>query len=137
MPCRVFFYLSSLFLSCDFFSFSLPSIIPHYCIVPFSHSLAAYDALLIGLNKLELNKEALKNDLDQNWAVVAEAIQTILRREGYPKPYEALKELTRTGTKITQNEIINFINSLYLKSSVKDELRKITPFNYTGMTEIK
>ncbi|WP_234736203.1 adenylosuccinate lyase [Tellurirhabdus bombi] len=101
--------------------------------VPFAHSVIALKALLKGLNKLELNEAALKADLNENWAVVAEAIQTILRREGYPKPYEALKDLTRTNEKITEQTIQRFINDLNVEESVKEELRKITPFNYTGL----
>lgn len=102
--------------------------------VPFSHFYIALDALNKGLNKLLLNKEALHYDLENNYAVVAEAIQTILRREGYPKPYEALKELTRTGDKINKKTIDAFIDGLEVSYSVKKELRKITPHNYTGMS---
>ena len=86
-----------------------------------------------GLGKLLLNKDALERDLEHNWAVVAEAIQTILRREGYPKPYEALKELTRTNEAITAKSIENFINGLSVTESVKEELKKITPQTYTGV----
>lgn len=100
--------------------------------VPIGHSILAFNALLKGLNKLIVNEEKIKSDLDNNWAVVAEAIQTILRREGYPKPYEALLDLTRTNQKITQESIISFINSLELSEAVKAELLAITPFNYTG-----
>lgn len=100
--------------------------------VPIGHSILAFNALLKGLNKLIVNEEKIKSDLDNNWAVVAEAIQTILRREGYPKPYEALLDLTRTNQKITQESIISFINSLDLSEAVKAELLAITPFNYTG-----
>lgn len=100
--------------------------------VPLAHSLIAYKSLLKGLDKLILNKEALEKDLNDNWAVVAEALQTILRREGYLKPYEALKELTRTNTVITQESIAAFISTLNVSDAVKAELRKITPFNYTG-----
>lgn len=101
--------------------------------VPFSHFYIALDSLLKGLGKLLLNKEAIDKDLEANYAVVAEAIQTILRREGYPKPYEALKELTRTGDKITKESIDKFIDDLKIGYNVKKELRQITPFNYTGM----
>ncbi|MFP5471394.1 MAG: adenylosuccinate lyase [Bacteroidia bacterium] len=101
--------------------------------VPLSHGLLALDSLEKGLNKLVLNENALKADLDKNWAVVAEAIQTILRRENYPNPYEALKELTRTNEGITQTSIAAFINTLDVSEGVKNELRKITPHNYTGV----
>ncbi len=101
--------------------------------VPLAHSLIAYNSLLKGLDKLILNKEALENDLENNWAVVAEAIQTILRREGYPKPYEALKALTRTNATITKDSIAAFIDSLNISEAVKQELKKISPENYTGI----
>ena len=100
--------------------------------VPLAHSLISYSSILKGLNKLILNENALKQDLDDNWAVVAEAIQTILRREGYPKPYEALKDLTRTNTHITQNSLHEFISGLKISEEVKEELKQITPHNYTG-----
>jgi adenylosuccinate lyase len=87
---------------------------------------------LKGLNKLIVNIDKIKSDLENNWAVVAEAIQTILRREGYPNPYEALLDLTRTNQKISYESITNFIDSLNLNDSVKSELKAITPFNYTG-----
>ena len=80
-----------------------------------------------------LNKEADEKDLENNWAVVAEAIQTILRREGYPKPYEALKELTRTNTHITKESISTFIDTLNVSDSIKSELKKISPSNFTGI----
>ena len=101
--------------------------------VPFSHSVIALKSLLKGLNKLELNSAALHADLDDNWAVVAEGIQTILRREGYPQPYEALKALTRTNEKITERTIQDFINELNVSEAIKGELRAITPFSYTGL----
>lgn len=101
--------------------------------VPFSHSVIALKSLLKGLNKLELNPAALNADLEDNWAVVAEGIQTILRREGYPQPYEALKALTRTNEKITADTIRQFINELNVSDAVKDELRTVTPFSYTGL----
>lgn len=101
--------------------------------VPLAHSWLAIHALLKGMGKLELNQEAINKDLDDNWAVVAEGIQTILRREGYPNPYEALKALTRTHEKITQKSLTAFIDSLQISIAVKDELKKITPFNYTGI----
>ncbi len=101
--------------------------------VPLGHTLIAIQSTLKGLGKLLLNEEALHADLEQNWAVVAEAIQTILRREGYPNPYEALKALTRTGAAISHESIANFIETLNVDESVKAELRRITPWNYTGI----
>jgi len=101
--------------------------------VPIAHSYLAFQSVLKGMNKLLLNEKALQFDLEQNWAVVAEAIQTILRREGYPKPYEALKELTRTHEAMTQKSIHTFIDTLKVSDSVKSELKKITPHNYTGI----
>ncbi len=100
--------------------------------VPLAHGLIAFASLKKGLGKLILNEDALKADLHRNWAVVAEAIQTILRREGYPNPYETLKALTRTGSVIDENTIENFINNLNVPDSVKEELRAITPWTYTG-----
>jgi len=100
--------------------------------VPVGHSLIAFNSLLKGLNKLIVNTDKIKSDLENNWAVVAEAIQTILRREGYPNPYEALLLLTRTNQKITFESITNFIENLDLSDNVKEELKAITPFNYTG-----
>jgi adenylosuccinate lyase len=100
--------------------------------VPIGHSVLAFNSLLKGLNKLIVNTEKISSDLDNNWAVVSEAIQTILRREGYPKPYETLLELTRTNKKITFESISTFIDTLDLSEKVKAELRAITPFNYTG-----
>lgn len=101
--------------------------------VPLSHTLIGLKSLVKGINKLELNQTAIDADLEDNWAVVAEAIQTILRREGYPKPYEALKGLTRTNSKITEQTIKEFIQTLNVTEEVKEELGRITPFNYTGM----
>jgi adenylosuccinate lyase len=101
--------------------------------VPLAHMLISFESLHKGLEKLELNKDAIDADLEENWAVVAEAVQTILRREGYPKPYEALKELTRTNSKITEKTIYAFIEGLKVSDNIKDELKKITPFNYTGL----
>lgn len=101
--------------------------------VPIAHSLIAYKSILKGLDKLLLNQVAIDRDLENNWAVVAEAIQTILRREAYPSPYEALKALTRTNETINENAIKNFINGLDVSKSVKEELLRITPFNYTGV----
>lgn len=101
--------------------------------VPIAHSLIAFKSLEKGLGKLILNSEAIRNDLDNNWAVVAEGIQTILRREGYPNPYEALKALTRTNERITGESISAFIDSLDVTESVKKELRAITPETYVGI----
>lgn len=101
--------------------------------VPFAHSVIALKSLLKGLDKLELNQAALNADLEENWAVVAEGIQTILRREGYPQPYEALKALTRTNQKITAESIRQFISELNVSDAVKAELNAITPFTYTGV----
>lgn len=101
--------------------------------VPVGHIVISLQSTLKGLGKLLLNKDALERDLEHNWAVVAEAIQTILRREGYPKPYESLKELTRTNEAITAKSIENFINGLSVTESVKEELKKITPQTYTGV----
>ena len=101
--------------------------------VPFGHTLIGFTSTLKGLNKLLLNAEKFEQDLENNWAVVAEAIQTILRREGYPNPYEALKGLTRTNEKINQQSIANFIDSLDVSDEIKAELKVITPANYTGI----
>jgi adenylosuccinate lyase len=101
--------------------------------VPFAHTIIAFKSTLKGLNKLLLNKEKFEQDLENNWAVVAEAIQTILRRENYPNPYEVLKGLTRTNEKINQQSIANFIDSLDVSESIKSELKVITPSNYTGI----
>lgn len=101
--------------------------------VPIAHSLIAINSLLKGLSKLFLNEQKIREDLDNNWAVVAEAIQTILRREGFSKPYEALLNLTRTNEKITKEAILRFIDDLDIDENVKAELRAITPFNYTGI----
>ncbi|WP_224491015.1 adenylosuccinate lyase [Robertkochia flava] len=101
--------------------------------VPFGHTIIGLKATLKGLSKLLLNKEKFELDLDNNWAVVAEAIQTILRREAYPNPYEALKGLTRTNTKINQNSIAEFIDTLDVSEAIKEELKQITPSNYTGI----
>lgn len=100
--------------------------------VPVAHGLIAFASLTKGLGKLILNEEAIQADLHRNWAVVAEAIQTVLRREGYPNPYETLKALTRTGSVIDENTIETFINGLDVNKQVKEELRTITPWSYTG-----
>ena len=104
--------------------------------VPVSHTMIAIKSLIKGLDKLILNEEKIQADLENNWAVVAEAIQTILRREGFPKPYETLKELTRTNTHIDHKAISAFIEKLNVPVKVKQELNKITPANYTGRFEI-
>ena len=101
--------------------------------LPISHSLIAIKSLKKGINKLVINEEKINYDLEENWAVVAEAIQTILRREGYPNPYEALKELTRLNSKITNKTIKEFIDSLEINDKIKEELRNISPSNYTGI----
>ena len=101
--------------------------------VPFGHTIIGFKSTLKGLNKLLLNEIKFAEDLEQNWAVVAEAIQTILRREGYPNPYEALKGLTRTNERINETSIYNFIKTLDVSAEIKQELNKITPSNYTGI----
>lgn len=101
--------------------------------LPLGHTLISYASIIKGLNKLLLNKEAIDADLDKNWAVVAEAIQTILRREGYEKPYEALKALTRTNAKVTQQSLAEFIDTLNVSEVLKEELKTISPFNYVGI----
>ena len=101
--------------------------------VPFGHTIIGFASTLKGLNKLLLNEGKFAGDLEQNWAVVAEAIQTILRREGYPNPYEALKGLTRTNEAITQSSIASFIDTLEVNDAIKAELKVITPSNYTGI----
>ena len=101
--------------------------------VPIAHAAIALRSLMKGLNKVILNREALERDLANNWAVVAEGIQTILRREGYPKPYEALKALTRTNAHITHESIAAFIETLDVAEAVKEELRALSPSTYTGI----
>lgn len=101
--------------------------------VPFAHTILSLKSIEKGMNKLLLNEEKIRWDLENNWAVVAEAIQTVLRRENYPNPYEALKELTRGNAAITQKTMLAFINSLNVKAAVKKELKSITPFTYTGI----
>lgn len=101
--------------------------------MPFAHSIIAFKATLNGLDKLVLNEAALSQDLEENWAVVAEAIQTILRREGFEKPYEALKGLTRKNEKITRQTVHDFVDSLVISEELKNELKAITPQNYTGV----
>lgn len=101
--------------------------------VPFAHTIIGLKSTLRGLRKLILNEAALQKDLENNWAVVAEAIQTILRREGFPKPYEALKDLTRTNAHVTQETIAVFVDGLAISDEVKNEIKAITPWNYTGV----
>jgi adenylosuccinate lyase len=100
--------------------------------VPLGHMLIAIASTLKGLNKLLLNEDAINRDLDGMWSVVAEGIQTILRREGYPKPYETLKELTRVNTKVTAESIASFIDTLNVSDEVKAELKRLSPHTYTG-----
>jgi adenylosuccinate lyase len=101
--------------------------------VPVAHTLIAIKSTIKGLNKLLLNRDALDADLEANWAVVAEAIQTILRREGYPNPYEALKELTRTNHGVNAATIADFVEGLDVSAAIKEEIKKISPSNYTGI----
>jgi adenylosuccinate lyase len=101
--------------------------------VPFAHSLLAFKSLIRGLDKIIINKSAIEADLEDNWVVVSEAIQTILRREGYPNPYEALKQLTRKNSQVSKSDLHLFIESLSLSDEIKNELKAITPYNYTGV----
>lgn len=101
--------------------------------VPFAHTMIALKSLLKGLNKLQLNKDAINADLDNNWAVVSEGIQTVLRKNGYPAPYEELKKLSRINGKVSKNDISAFIDSLKVDEEIKDILKTITPYNYTGI----
>jgi adenylosuccinate lyase len=101
--------------------------------VPMAHSLIAVKSTLRGINKLLLNENVIREDLEDNWAVVAEAIQTVLRREAYPNPYEALKELTRTNQKVNAATIAEFVETLDVDEKVKEEIRRISPANYTGI----
>merc|ERR1712146_631432 len=100
--------------------------------VPMGHTATAISSLQKGLGKLLINKTAIKADLERNWAVVAEAIQNILRREGYPKPYEALRDLTRTNEAMTMERIHSFVDGLDVTTAIKVELKEVTPFNYVG-----
>jgi adenylosuccinate lyase len=102
--------------------------------VPVAHTIIALNSIEKGLSKLLLNEGRIKEDLDNNWAVVAEAIQTILRRENYPQPYEALKDLTRGKASITKEDIQQFTDSLHISDAVKQELKAITPHNYVGIS---
>ena len=101
--------------------------------VPFAHTIIAFKSINKGLSKLFINKDKISKDLEENWSVVAEGIQTMLRREGYFGAYEKLKELTRINKKINQTIINEFINSLDISSEIKKDLKKITPFNYVGI----
>ena len=101
--------------------------------VPMAHTIVSFQSILKGLNKLIVNQEKILGDLEHNWAVVAEGIQTILRRESYPNPYEALKALTRTNKAITHEDIALFIDGLDVSESVKEELRRLSPQTYTGI----
>ena len=101
--------------------------------VPMAHSMIAFRSIMKGLNKLLINRAAIDQDLEDNWAVVAEGIQTILRREEYPSPYEALKALTRTNSQVTEQTMREFIETLDVAESVKEELRALTPQSYTGI----
>ena len=101
--------------------------------VPFAHTIIAIRSIEKGLNKLVLNDARIHQDLEENWAVVAEAVQTILRRENYPNPYEALKDLTRGNNKISKESIHQFIDSLKINAALKKELKRISPHNYTGI----
>ena len=105
--------------------------------VPLAHSVIAFKSLLNGLGKLVLNEEKLKKDLDDNWAVISEAIQTILRRENYPDPFEKLKDLTRGNKGINRTTLHNFIDGLDISAKVKSELKRITPENYTGIIDFE
>ena len=104
--------------------------------VPVAHTQISVKSLIKGIDKLILNEEKIQADLENNWAIVGEAIQTILRREGFPKPYETLKELTRKNTHIDSKTISSFIDGLNVTAKVKAELKKITPANYTGRFEM-
>jgi adenylosuccinate lyase len=105
--------------------------------VPFAHTLIAFRSVEKGIGKLVVNDAKIYEDLDNNWAVVAEAIQTILRRENFPNPYEALKDLTRGKDRTDKKTIHQFIDTLEVKDDIKKELKKITPHNYTGITDFK
>ena len=101
--------------------------------VPFSHTIISIKSIMKGLDKLIVNKNKINADLEENWIIISEAIQTILRREGYPNPYESLKELTRKNTSITKEILHKFIDSLEVNEKIKNELKVITPSNYTGI----
>ncbi|MFO8235800.1 MAG: adenylosuccinate lyase [Bacteroidales bacterium] len=101
--------------------------------IPLSHTIIAINSLLKGFNKISVDKDNINKDLEDNYIVIAEAIQTILRKEGYENPYELLKDLTRTNEKLTPEKFINFINQLQISGDIKEKLKRITPFNYTGI----
>ena len=101
--------------------------------VPIAHTVIGINSTIKGINKLLVNVEKTHSDLELNWIVIAEGIQTVLRREGYPKPYEALKELTRNNEEINKKTFTDFIENLEISKKVKNELKKISPFNYTGI----
>ena len=101
--------------------------------VPFSHTVIGFNSTLKGLKKLLINKNKIENDLKDNWIVISEAIQTILRREGIEKPYELLKDLTRNNEVVNEETFTNFINNLKVDQKIKEELLNISPFNYTGI----
>ncbi len=101
--------------------------------VPFSHTIISIKSIMKGLDKLIVNKSKINADLEENWIIISEAIQTILRREGYQNPYESLKELTRKNTSITKEILHKFIDSLEVNEKIKNELKVITPSNYTGV----
>ena len=101
--------------------------------VPFGHSLISFESILKGLNKIYVNEEKINQDIEENWIVVSEAIQTILRREGYNRPYEIMKELTRNNQKIDKKSIHKFIDKLKVSDTIKKELKQISPYNYTGI----
>ena len=105
--------------------------------MPFAHTFIALKSTLQGLDKLLLNEPAIEAELEENWAVVAEAIQTILRREGFPKPYEALKGLTRKNEAVTQITVHSFVDTLDISDTLKTELKAISPMNYTGIQLVK
>ena len=101
--------------------------------VPFGHSLISFESILKGLNKIYVNEDKINKDIDENWIVVSEAIQTILRREGYSNPYEIMKELTRNNQKIDKESLHRFIDDLKIDDTIKKELKQISPYNYTGI----
>jgi adenylosuccinate lyase len=101
--------------------------------MPFAHTFIAVKSTIVGLDKLLLNEAAFQKDLENNWAVVAEAIQTVLRREGFPKPYEALKGLTRKNEAVTKESVHRFVDELPISNELKTELKAISPQNYTGI----
>ena len=101
--------------------------------IPIAHTVIGINSTIKGINKILVNTEKINSDLEKNWIVIAEGIQTILRREGFPKPYEALKELTRNNQQINKKTFIVFIENLEISDEIKKELKKISPYNYTGI----